>query len=76
MYTSDQCLKAMGLFPLAHLPDRAGFKFKGYTRACQFVDCYVGIEFGMHKVFGHPFSDLIGWKHAAADAVDWTLQTR
>ena len=66
-YTSDQQLAAMGLKPLAHLPNRAGFTCIGRLRNGLDVSLrvYKDEASGTFKTVGAPsYDDLIGWRNA------------
>ena len=51
------------MYPLADLPNAAGFMFVGILKDGSRVDCYVvkDASTGLHRVAGATFSDLRGW---------------
>jgi hypothetical protein len=51
------------MYPLADLPNAAGFAFVGILKDGTRVDCHVikDPSTSLHRVAGAPFSDLRGW---------------
>lgn len=75
-YTSDQQLSAMGLKPLAHIPNRAGARITLRTRNGDDIDATIdvitvdrcgGTDTVLDYVGDYEYEDFIGWK-AVPDA--------
>lgn len=62
MPTSDLQLQRLGLRPVAHIPNREGFRFIGRTRDGLDIECVVARNAltGLHSVA--EFDRLVGWK--------------
>lgn len=68
-YTSDQQLRALGLRPLADIPNRAGVRVILRTRDSRDVPCKTyrateGCHYCDYDALAFKWSDFIGWRPA------------
>lgn len=68
-YTSDLQLRALGLSPLAHIPNRSGVRILLRTRTGDDVDCKTyrgddGCHYCDYDAIAYKWSDFIGWRAA------------